>query len=1544
MATRHDVSAWSIRVPTLVALFWLLLPCRAGAEIACVSLGQSGGDACLVDTPYDTKPLDLRTPLILIHGINLDGLNAEPLTGGWNNLLSDLYSNSPDVVSRFKPYYFYYNSNDVNVSVLGEALNTLISEASLGTLWWPEPIGDTPIVIVAHSMGGLVARSFMQETTLSIGRYADLPGYARVRRLITLATPHNGSPFASLDALEDLLCPLLSCPNLSLRDDLSGGQGFLSANGLSPTQPNLSDLLWDNHDQLYTDNLYSYEWNWWLLGLNGSWDNLLAQNPSLSDKIIAYGSLSPSTVLSCTSGVKDCAAIEVIYPVLEDLGTLGQESDGVVPLSSAQFQNILPSAQQRLLAGYNHFEMVSGNGQNDDLFQMIATDLKRPLSAPAPSISSVSPTAMPASQNLQSFKVSGSNFQVGSYLLFHDPSRTLFSSAVHPDRGGPVSPTEFDYQIDNARAVGTWTVQLVNRDTQASNTVSFQVTSAITTPTATATSTATGATPTATATATFSTSATPTATATPSGAPATLTPPSLGFSDQQVGTTSPSQLVTFRNLSSSPVTFLSLFPSGSNPGDFLTLGIGFPITLPAMPPVGSASSFQVEFRPQAAGPRSAVINLAYDAGSGPKTIGLPVSGNALPAPPPPSPEISFSSTTLQFGPQLVGTWSSSLSLTVTNTGGATLSITNIYPSGANALDFNYNQSGCIGNFLAPAASCTVTVTFNPAAAGVTTANLTFEDNAADSPQNLTLSGTGYLNGDPELTPNPTRVGFATVPVGSMTIAQPIVLTNSGQSALHITSMAFQGANPGDFTIDMTSPDCGRITLPYTFGAGGGCTMMVRFAPMAAGSRSAALVLTDDAPDSPQQLGFNGSASTTVTTGPIIEYQIPTVSSLPRGIARGPDGNLWFTEAQANQIGRVTTLGVITEFLLPMCGPTSSWNPYPMDIALGPDSNLWFTENGCGSIGRITTSGAVTEFPLPPNPSTSNPQPDAIIAGPDGNLWFTEDQTGAIGRIDTSGFIQEFPGVGATQGIASGPDGNLWFSARRNIGQLTTDGLSEQFPVPWSPNFATGIASGPDGNLWFADLAGDKIGRITPAGVMTDFPVVTAFPAGQSAYKIASGSDGALWFTDQYAPDNAIGRVAIDGSIAEFKIPTPHSVPIDITAGPDGALWFTEINDTGTLAKIGKVPLIVHATPTATPTRTATATATATPTTTTTSTFTATRTPTATATAATTPTATATPQPPTTISVPLSLAFGSSSVGGTVTKSLTIKNAGSKPFFLDGVSTNNPAEFAPGASTCPATGLAPTLTCTIQISFTPNTTGARSATLKLTDNTTAGSQNVSLSGTGIADLTTSTSSIVFGSVKFGSSSSKAVSVTNHQSRAVSLSESFGGTNATDFSVSASGTCTAMLAAKTTCSIYVKFKPGVLGTESATLSISDSPDSSSPHSVAISTGATIPATVAPATTLAFGTLTTKSKTKNITVTDLSGFSLSVGEGSIGGANAGDFAVTGGTCSGGTVSAHSSCTVAVKFTPSNSGSAESASIAVSVGSDPTSPHNLALTGIGP
>ncbi len=366
-------------------------------------------------------------------------------------------------------------------------------------------------------------------------------------------------------------------------------------------------------------------------------------------------------------------------------------------------------------------------------------------------------------------------------------------------------------------------------------------------------------------------------------------------------------------------------------------------------------------------------------------------------------------------------------------------------------------------------------------------------------------------------------------------------------------------------------------------------------------------------------------------------------------------------------------------------------------------------------------------------------------------------------------------------------------------------------------------------------------------------------------------------------------------------------------------------------------------PSATATAAATVTATITVTPSATATATAITSPTVTVTQTATSTPTATATPTTTMSATASLAFGNVAVGDTVTRNLTIKNTGAiHPLIVSNAIPSDSEYSLSGTGTCGAIpiSIAPKTNCTLGVSFTPNAIGAHSATLMILDNATSSPQRLTLSGTGIADMSLSKTSLAFGSVKFSVKPVQSFGVTNHQRQPVSLSESFSGTNAADFSITG-GTCKTTLAASSACSITVAFTPSALGTESATLTVSDSPDPLGPCTVAISTGPTIPATVTPGS-LAYGTLKTTTKTLNATVTNLSPFSLPLSE-SFNGANAGDFAVTGGTC-GTTALPNSHCTIAVKFTPTAGGAPESASMLVSIGNDPASPQKISLTGTGP
>ena len=279
-------------------------------------------------------------------------------------------------------------------------------------------------------------------------------------------------------------------------------------------------------------------------------------------------------------------------------------------------------------------------------------------------------------------------------------------------------------------------------------------------------------------------------------------------------------------------------------------------------------------------------------------------------------------------------------------------------------------------------------------------------------------------------------------------------------------------------------------------------------------------------------------------------------------------------------------GTVTEF---SAGVTPGSGP--MNITAGPDGNVWFTENA-GQIGRITPSGTVTEFSTG---VSANSLPDGITTGPEGNIWFTEFEGGRIGRITPSGTVTEFstgitPGS-APVGITTGPEGNLWFTESpgtdradhpvRHGHRVLYRDHPQQRAIPdhdgpgrqplvhgahWQQDRADhpvrhghrvlgritagsephGITTGPEGNLWFTESGGNRIGRITPSGTVTEFS--TGISAGGEPRAITTGPDGNLWFTEQNG--NRIGRITPSGTVTEFSTGiSASSFPLGIAAAP-----------------------------------------------------------------------------------------------------------------------------------------------------------------------------------------------------------------------------------------------------------------------------------------------------------------------------------------------------------------------------------------------------------
>ncbi|KPA14864.1 PGAP1-like protein [Candidatus Magnetomorum sp. HK-1] len=245
-----------------------------------------------------------RIPLILIHGIKGTSLlNFYSIDGSgtkekeyFQNFINYFYEQN--LHEKYQLYRFHYLSNYFSVKDIAQAFQEKIDEYIINN-----SIADSKFVIVAHSMGGLVARSYMEEHIHHEGIYSGLYCGNRVLRLITLATPHHGTPIANDEARANIYIDVDLVAVLNLFDVFywwktdedcvaSIFKLFKSINLLSAfdgiynvsqncqvqiTDPNRSDLSWDNHDDLPQ---FQSEKNYWLDHLN--------KNSKFNSKVFVY--------------------------------------------------------------------------------------------------------------------------------------------------------------------------------------------------------------------------------------------------------------------------------------------------------------------------------------------------------------------------------------------------------------------------------------------------------------------------------------------------------------------------------------------------------------------------------------------------------------------------------------------------------------------------------------------------------------------------------------------------------------------------------------------------------------------------------------------------------------------------------------------------------------------------------------------------------------------------------------------------------------------------------------------------------------------------------------------------------------------------------------------------------------------------------------------------------------------------------------------------------------------------------------------------------
>jgi ASPM-SPD-2-Hydin domain-containing protein/centrosomal CEP192-like protein len=315
-----------------------------------------------------------------------------------------------------------------------------------------------------------------------------------------------------------------------------------------------------------------------------------------------------------------------------------------------------------------------------------------------------------------------------------------------------------------------------------------------------------------------------------------LSPTSLTFGPQLIGTISQPQTVTLSNSGASTLTISTI---SSNSTEFAATNNCNGSVAP-----GGNCSIQVTFNPSATGTRTGTVTLtdnAFNSG-GTQTVGLTGTGTATQAP-----AVSLSPAGLTFATQEVGITSPGQTVTLTNTGNGPLNIGSIAAIGTNSGDFSETTS--CGSTLASGSNCGITVTFTPTLLGPRWASVQVTDDAGDSPQSVPLSGTG---GQGRGGLSVTSLNYGNVVIGTSTGSRSIILTNTGAGTVTQISVSVSG----DYS---QTNDC-----PSSLAASAFCTIKATFTPIATGLRSGILTVTDSAVNSPQTANLSGTGVLAVT--------------------------------------------------------------------------------------------------------------------------------------------------------------------------------------------------------------------------------------------------------------------------------------------------------------------------------------------------------------------------------------------------------------------------------------------------------------------------------------------------------------------------------------------------------------------------------------------------------------------------------------------------------------------------------------------------------
>lgn len=936
---------------------------------------------------------------------------------------------------------------------------------------------------------------------------------------------------------------------------------------------------------------------------------------------------------------------------------------------------------------------------------------------------------------------------------------------------------------------------------------------------------------------------------------ATATPSALSFGDQLVGSSSSAQIITLNNPGTLALAISGISVSGANAGDYaVTNNCGASLA------AGANCSINVSFTPSATGARTAAVTITDNAASGSQSVSLTGNG-ALPS-------ASVTPASLAFGDQGLGSSSGAQGITIINTSSSlALAISGIQVSGANAAD--YAETHSCGSSLSAGASCMINVVFTPTATGARNATIVINDNSAAGSHSVAVSGNGTASA--AATVSPTALSFADQLVGSASVAQTITLSNGGNAALNITSIAVTGANPGDYVATNT---CGA-----SLAAGGNCQISVSFAPGTSGTKNANVTITDDAGVQTVTLTGKGCQPTATVTPSALNFadqlvgsssaaQAITLTNTSVSLSLSLSG-ISISGANSGDFAQTNTCGTSLA-----AGASCTISVTFTPTATGTrTANVTVADNTAGGSQTVPLSGSGTATPTATVSPSSLSYADQLVGSASQGQIITITNTStqaslAIGSISVNG--------------ANASD----YTQSNNCGGAVAPGGSCAITVVFAPS-STGTRTA---SIVISDntASGTEIVAVTGKGCL---PQATVTPSS-------------VVFADQ-----AVGSASAAQSLALNNIGT---VPLSISGATitgGNASDFSQTSSCGTsLAAGASCTIQVVFTPSASGARSATLTvidnASA-----------------GNQTVALSGNGTGAPV---IVITPAPAPFGNQLVGtSSAPQVFTATNTGTTDLIISSLWFSGSADFAQ-TNTC-GSPVAPGASCSISVTLTPSSSGSKAASLNVTNNSAVAVVVLSLTGTGIApNASLSPTSLAFGDQLVGSASTSRVAVlTNNGTAALTISGiAVSGVNAADYTQNNS--CGTSLAAGASCSITVTFTPAATGSRSASVVVTDNAGSGS-QSVALSGNGALPSANLSTSALTFADqlVGSTSGSQTVTLTNSSNVPLTVSSISMTGADAAQYVQTN-TC-GSSVAAGASCTITVSFAPTSTGT-KSASVSIS------------------